>query len=57
MKNLVISKKGFDATGGGHASPIFANGDIFLFLSLKKSNRRPDIGNYNSMTCLDMNDC
>ena len=29
MKNLVISRKGFDATAGGRASPIFANGDIF----------------------------
>ncbi len=29
MKNLVISRKGFDATSGGRASPIFANGDIF----------------------------
>ena len=29
MKNLVISRKGFDATAGGVASPIFANGDIF----------------------------
>ena len=29
MKNLVISRKGFDATSGGCASPIFANGDIF----------------------------
>ena len=29
MKNLVISRKGFDATAGGCASPIFANGDIF----------------------------
>ena len=29
MRNLVISRKGFDATAGGRASPIFANGDIF----------------------------
>jgi len=29
MKNLVISRKGFDASAGGRASPIFANGDIF----------------------------
>ena len=29
MKNLVLSRKGFDATSGGCASPIFANGDIF----------------------------
>ena len=29
MKNLVISRKGFDSTAGGCASPIFANGDIF----------------------------
>ena len=29
MKNLVISRKGFDSTAGGRASPIFANGDIF----------------------------
>ena len=29
MKNLVISRKGFDASSGGRASPIFANGDIF----------------------------
>ena len=29
MKNLVISRKGFDATAGGCASPIFANGEIF----------------------------
>ena len=29
MKNFVISRKGFDATPGGRASPIFANGDIF----------------------------
>ena len=29
MKNLVISRKGFDATSGGCASPIFENGDIF----------------------------
>ena len=29
MKNLVISRKGFDATAGGRASPIFENGDIF----------------------------
>ena len=29
MKNLVISRKGFDATAGGCASPIFENGDIF----------------------------
>ena len=29
MKNLVISRKGFDSTSGGCASPIFENGDIF----------------------------
>ena len=29
MKNLVISRKGFDATAGGLASPILENGDIF----------------------------
>ena len=29
MKNLVISRKGFDATAGGCASPIFENGDLF----------------------------
>ena len=29
MKNLVISRKGFDATAGGIASPILENGDIF----------------------------
>ena len=29
MKNLIISRKGFDATAGGRASPIFVNGDIF----------------------------
>ena len=29
MKNLVLSRKGFDATTGGRASPIFENGDIF----------------------------
>ena len=29
MKNLVISRKGFDASAGGRASPIFENGDIF----------------------------
>ena len=26
---MVISRKGFDASFGGRASPIFANGDIF----------------------------
>ena len=30
MKNLVISRKGIDPTSGGRASPILANGDIFL---------------------------
>ncbi len=29
MKNLVISRKGFDATAGGVASPILENGDMF----------------------------
>ena len=29
MKNLILSRKGFDATAGGRASPIFENGDIF----------------------------
>ena len=29
MKNLVISRKGFDATAGGRASPIFKNGDLY----------------------------
>ena len=29
MKNLIISRKGFDSTAGGRASPIFANGDIY----------------------------
>ena len=36
MKNLVISRKGFDATPGGRASPIFANGDIFSVPILQK---------------------
>ena len=29
MKNLVISRKGFDSTTGGRASPIFETGEIF----------------------------
>ena len=29
MKNLIISRKGFDSTAGGRASPILENGDIF----------------------------
>ena len=29
MKNLVISRKGFDSTAGGRASPIFETGEIF----------------------------
>ena len=29
MKNLVISRKGFDSTAGGRASPIFESGEIF----------------------------
>ena len=29
MKNLVISRKGFDLTAGGRASPIFETGEIF----------------------------
>ena len=29
MKNLVISRKGFDSTAGGRASPILENGEIF----------------------------
>jgi hypothetical protein len=29
MKNLVISRKGFDSTAGGRASPILETGEIF----------------------------
>ena len=29
MKNLVISRKGFDSTAGGRASPIVETGEIF----------------------------
>ena len=29
MKNLVISRKGFDSTAGGRASPISDTGEIF----------------------------
>ena len=41
MKNLVLSRKGFDATGG-RASPIFENGDIFS-VPIPKKSRRLDI--------------
>ena len=45
MKNLVISRKGFDASSGGRASPIFANGDILSVPIPQKNNRHRDIGN------------
>ena len=54
MKNLVISRKGFDASSGGRASPIFGNGDIFSVPIPQKKQSPSNIGNLNSMTCLDV---
>ena len=46
MKNLILSRKGFDATAGGRASPIFENGDIF---SVPIPQKRPSPSRYKDL--------
>ena len=51
MKNLVISRKGFDASAGGRASPIFANGDIF---SVRIPQKRESPSRYRELQFNDI---
>ena len=37
MKNIILSRKGFDSSAGGVASPIFDNGNIFSIPIPQKS--------------------
>ena len=51
MKNLVISRKGFDSTAGGRASPIFETGEIF---SVPIPQKKLSPFRYKDLRCNDL---